>query len=52
MDPRVPFVVFTVASAVHGTTGGLASVVKTLVWVGLLALVVADTRWRHRRGRA
>jgi hypothetical protein len=52
MDPRVPFVIFTVLSAVHGTTGGLASAVKVVAWVGMLALVVADARYRHRRGEA
>jgi hypothetical protein len=49
MDMRIPFVVFTVASAIHGTTGGLAGTVKLVAWVGLLALMVADIRWRRRQ---
>jgi hypothetical protein len=49
MDPRIPFVVFTVAGAVNGTTGGLASAVKAVVWVGLLVLVVADRSWACRQ---
>jgi hypothetical protein len=48
MDMRVPFVVFTVASAVHGSQGGMVATVKLVAWVGLLALMVADIRWRRR----
>jgi hypothetical protein len=49
MDPRIPFVVFTVLSAIHGSQGGLASTAKLVAWVGLLALMVADIRWRRRQ---
>jgi hypothetical protein len=49
MDPRIPFVVFTVLGAINSTNGGIGAVVKTIAWLGMLTLVVADSRWRHRR---
>jgi hypothetical protein len=49
MDPRIPFVILTVGGAISGTTGGAMSMVKTVAWLGMLSLVVADARWRQRQ---
>jgi hypothetical protein len=49
MSPRIPFVIFTVLGAVNSTAGGMGAVVKTIAWLGMVALLVVDGRWRQRR---
>jgi hypothetical protein len=49
MDTRIPFVIFTVLGAINSTAGGIGAIVKTIAWLGMVALLAADTRYRQRR---